>query len=159
MYTFLLLFALNVAGLFIIYFLVRREIKRIVNPKDVLREIEADVQSVLTELNSATERDVTIIEEATERLKKLVEEADKRIRVLEKTGTKRKTEEYTSLKPPVIPIQKKDPVPEEKADMPEKSDREKVIGLYRQGFDASIIAKRLELPLGEVELIISIGSI
>ena len=153
MQTFLLLLGINLVGLFIIYFLVKREIKRSINPHDILSEIQSDINSVLTELNNATERDVTIIEEATERLKKVIEEADKRIRVLEQAGKKRSIDEYTALKPSVIPIQKKDPSPETKP----TDNREKVLELFRQGIDASLIAHRLDIPLGEVELIIALG--
>ncbi|MBN2509608.1 MAG: hypothetical protein JXB03_05000 [Spirochaetales bacterium] len=156
MITFIVMTALNISGLFFIYYLVRREIKRTVNPRDILKAIEADINSVLTELNNTTDRNVTIIEEATEHLKKVIEDADKRIRILEKAGGRKQGEDYSFLKSQAVPIQIKDPAPQPVVSKGTVSNKEKVLTMYRQGFNAGIIAQRLEMPLGEVELIISI---
>ena len=157
MITLAIVSALNISGLFLIYYLVRREIKRTVNPRDILNSIEADINSVLTELNQTTDRNVTIIEDTTEHLKKVIEEADKRIRILEKAGNRKTQEDYSSLKPQAVPIQIREPAPKPAASKEEPSKREQALAMYRQGFNAGIIAQRLELPLGEVELIISIN--
>jgi Tfp pilus assembly protein PilN len=79
-----ILAGLTVPGLVLIYFLLRREIRRSFSSNELLRQVESEVESVITELNRTTERNITLIEDKIRHLSQLVKKADHRITLMQK---------------------------------------------------------------------------
>lgn len=173
-----ILAGLTVPGLVLIYFLLRREIRRSFSSNELLRQVESEVESVITELNRTTERNITLIEDKIRHLSQLVKKADHRITLMQKEidhekdpGTER---ESASLKPLVYtrPVRSEPP---KQVDLPMEPSpevsppatnlftekkltrREQVMVYHRQGLDRTIIASKLGITLGEVDLIVSLG--
>jgi hypothetical protein len=105
---------------------------------------KADKELVLTlsEIDAITEKLVSRVEHKIKTLKALNAEADQKIAILDGLITK-----YKSLAPPS---------PAE-APAGERSSQGEVRALAGKGFGADQIARILDLPLGEVELILNLG--
>ena len=176
----ILLFLVNILILAIIYILLRRRIDKLTDTERLTGTIAGDLDLILSEINQATERNVLIIEDKITVLEEIIEKAEKRITMLKKHA--QNDVETKKLKVP-IPHQKETPKVEqelneltythlnkmqlmsemvtpltvaEKTRPKEDSVREKVIALYKNGIDASIIASNVGINRGEVELIISL---
>jgi DNA-binding NarL/FixJ family response regulator len=94
-----------------------------------------------------------LIEESINRLTEVLRKADKSIVMLSKeTGKQKKSEEvYSNLKPKAIPV------PETKQEENKKKTiQEKVIELHNKGLSSNVISNRLDISVGEIDLIISI---
>jgi len=173
-----ILAGITVPGLILIYFLLRREIRRSFSSNELLRQVESDVESVITELNRTTDRNITLIEDKIRQLSQLIRQADHRITLMQKEREHQKEsgreQEPASLKPLVYarPVRSVSP---KQADLPMESAsevsvpadslfsekkltrREQVMVYHRQGLDRTIIASKLGITLGEVDLIVSLG--
>ena len=173
-----ILVGITVPGLILIYFLLRREIRRSFSSNELFRQVESEVESVITELNRTTERNITLIEDKIRQLSQLIRQADHRMTLMQKereSGKDRGMEqEPPPPKPPVytrpvrsdppkqpdLPIDLSPPAVEpEPGLLPEKrlTRREQVMLYHRQGLERTIIASRLGITLGEVDLIVSLG--
>jgi hypothetical protein len=105
---------------------------------------KADKELVLTlsEIDVITEKLVSRVEHKIKALKALNAEADQKIAILDGLITK-----YKSLAPPSSV----------EAPVGERSSQGEVRALAGKGFSADQIARILDLPLGEVELILNLG--
>ena len=103
---------------------------------------------MLVELNQTTERNIALLENKLNYLNSVMEQADKKIKVLEREKEKQDLSRkiYSELN------RNKRTVAEE------KDYQEEVINLFNSGVAENVIAKRLNLPIGEVQLIISLNS-
>lgn len=123
---------------------------------------------MIVDLNQTTDRNVGLVEDHLARLAERIAEADRRIVVLKKEAEKVPTSNavYTHLRaaaprspaeaPPDKPAKKEvEPPPEKRV---KKSVRDQVLELYRSGMEAREIATKLDKTLGEVELIITLGT-
>ncbi len=159
----LVVILVNLVVLFIFYLVFRRRIDRALQTENILKDIRTEVDQMIVDLNETTDRNVGVVEEQLSRLSARIAEADRRIVVLKKENERNRTADtvYTQLRPasrpsPPQPVKQQ----EKKADPPpeKKSTREQVLELYRSGFEAKEIASKLKKTLGEVELIISLGT-
>lgn len=144
---------LNVIFCTIVYLVLKRKFEREMNPDTVLRQIRNEVNELIIELNQTTERNVSLIEERINQLNRSIEESDKRITLLKKEAEQREDSEkvYSHLNPRIIV---KDQQPLKK----ELTKREQVLDLYGKGIDPKIIASKLDVTIGEIELIVSLGN-
>lgn len=160
----LLVILVNLAVLlgFFVYF--RRRIDRALQAENILRDIRGEVDEMIVDLNQTTDRNVGLVEDQLARLSARIAEADRRIVVLKKESGRARTTDavYTHLKPVVQQLAEKPARPVEKKveRSPEKpkSVREQVLEMYRSGLEAREIATKIGKTLGEVELIISLGT-
>ena len=162
--TFTLLLVFNITGWILFIIIQRWLLGRTLNPQKVLKDIESELDSILTEMNGTTERNIRLIEDSVRRLKEQIAGADKRIKVLQGEDEKRSRvgSDYSHLssrKP--ITLQVVDE-PEVKAvtkepDKVEESINSRIISFHRQGLEPRLIAGKVGIPLGEVELIISLS--
>jgi hypothetical protein len=173
-----ILAGITVPGLILIYFLLRREIRRSFSSNELFRQVESEVDSVITELNRTTERNITLIEDKIRQLSQLVRQADHRITLMQKEresgkdrGVEKEPPSPKSLvyprpvrsdppKQPDLPIDLSPPAVEpEPGLLPEKrlTRREQVMLYHRQGLERTLIASKLGITLGEVDLIVSLG--
>jgi hypothetical protein len=149
---YILILGLVVVGLIIIYFLLKRTIEKRVNPRTLIDNIHTEVNKILVELNNITERNISLLEERVKGLSALLEKADKKILLLQ-----RESEKYSMSKNYSDIIKKA----QKQGSGINKSDediniREKVMRLYHEGFSPALIANQINLPVGEIELIISL---
>jgi len=161
----LLLISLLTAGFFILYFILKHNILKIINPDSLVKEIKKEVDQVIVELNRTTEGNIGLLEDKINTLSELLARADKRILLLQRESEKftlgknynnilkqagNKTGETEIPVKPEIEIEIKEPVKE-------TTIQEKVLMLYAEGVSKSVIAAKLNLAMGEVELIISLN--
>lgn len=151
----LVLILVNAAAFAFLYVYVTRRIRREIRSEEILNRVNEELGSILTDINHATERNVTLVEDRIRRLGELIEKADGRIKLL----TKKEEVESTSAMKAYQELGKHPPV---QAELPieeakEDSLREKILRYHREGVEPRLIASRLHVPEGEVELIISLG--
>lgn len=144
---------LNVIFCTIVYLVLKRKFEREMNPDTVLRQIRNEVNELIIELNQTTERNVSLIEERINQLNRSIEESDKRITLLKKEAEQREDSGrvYSHLNPRTI-------VKDEQPLKKELTKREQVLDLYGKGIDPKIIASKLDVTIGEIELIVSLGN-
>jgi hypothetical protein len=148
----MLILGVLVMGLVIIYFLLKRTIEKRVNPARLIDTIHTEVNKILVELNNITERNISLMEERVKELSALLEKADKKILLLQ-----RESEKYSMSKNYNDIIKKSQKQGKERRKSDEDMNiREKVMKLYHEGFSPAIIANQINLPVGEIELIISL---
>ena len=70
------LLVLQVAGLVVVYLLLRRVVARRMREPDMVSELRAEVAALVTELNAATERNVALVEDGVGRLQDLLGRVD-----------------------------------------------------------------------------------
>lgn len=151
---------------FILYFILRSRIDSNLNNKKFLREVREEISSLVTQINETSDRNVTLLENRLEKLTNLIEQADIRISGLKK--------EIKVQKVHVIEEVKKEPVKIVESQITEEAvtnlldidlvdddtaltRKERIILMHKQGISPSIIARRTESTVGEVELVISLN--
>jgi hypothetical protein len=177
----LLLLAAVAAGYAFVYLVLRRKIARTLAAATVLREVREEVNRILVELNQTTHRNVSLLEDRISSLAELLARADKKIVLTRREAEKQELADrvYTELadrrRSPVQPARR----PTEPArrpaappatagaeaaeeaeparSLPKEAAVEEALRLAQAGLSPSLIAHRLELPLGEVELILSLA--
>jgi len=162
----------NVGALFVIFFYFKRKIDKQLKPSRILKNIRSEIQRLIAEVNQTTDRDIGLLEAKIKELNDYLQKADKRIGLLKQETEKHemgnrvyndimkkhfasKAEQYQEKnKNSSSQESPKDNDKNEKKE--EKSMRKQVLELYNQGMSPTIIAKKLDTTIGEVELIISI---
>ncbi len=103
----LLILALNIAGLFAVYFLLRARIRRFLELENLLGEVRAESRALVMELNETAERNVSLVEDRIGALRSLLEEVDRRIgvahRELENRSAEKAVYEQLSRRRPIVP--------------------------------------------------------
>jgi septal ring factor EnvC (AmiA/AmiB activator) len=153
--TFLILLA-NAAGFAFLVIYVNLRIKKEIRSDKILERVNEELGSILGDINSATERNITLVEDRIKKLGDLIHQADGRLKLLKKSDDAQnnpavKAYQELGRKPPVqaeLPINEAE----------ESNLRDKVMRYHREGMDSKLIAARLHVPEGEVELIISLGT-
>lgn len=148
--TILICTGINIGILSIMYLLFRKKLEKAVTSSALVDHIRKEIDELVVELNHTTDRNIELIEERISRLNKLLKDADNRIVVLEKR------QERPAVRDTYEELQKPRPAPPREKPGQEPPVREKVLALAGQGFDNAVIAGKLGLTLGEVDLIVSI---
>ncbi|AWG42656.1 hypothetical protein CR532_01375 [Candidatus Borreliella tachyglossi] len=146
-----------------IYFHVYISLK--IKSNSILRKFRSEVDKTIIEINQATDRNINIIEIKIESLNRIIKEVDERIEILDQRllgfnansvsmnnnfGMKGDVSVYKNSLDYTIPTIEKNIIKEG------YNIRQQVVSLYEQGMSLELIAKKLKLDLGEIELIISI---
>jgi hypothetical protein len=150
----------NLIVLFGFFMYFRSKILRTLQTKDIVQQIQSEVDTMITQLNETADRNIALVEERLTRLSTLLADADRRIVVLKRDAARAKKvdEVYTHLKPPdSIVVPEAEHVAEPEVSL-KRSPRDEVLALYEQGIEPREIASRVEKTLGEVDLIISLGT-
>jgi hypothetical protein len=119
------------------------------------------VRDMIQELNRVTDRNVTLVVNKAEELGKILDQADKRILLArrdlkngetldEKMYAKGKEKPPAKTQPPAETTEPESPVVEKDQMILE------IVDLYHKGISADLIANKLDLPVGEVELLIAL---
>jgi hypothetical protein len=161
----LLLLAAVAAGYLIVYLVLRRKISRTLAAANVLREVREEVNRILVELNQTTHRNVSLLEDRIASLAELLARADKKIALARREAEKQELAEklYSELaarRAPSAPPKPGSP-PAEPAQAPAPQSLQEAaadaVRLAQAGLSPALIARRLALSLGEVELILSLA--
>lgn len=129
------LLVLQVAGLVVLYFLLRRAVARRMNDPDIVSELRAEVAALVTDLNAATERNVALLEDGVGRLQDLLGRVDE---VSEAAAARARPA----------------------ADQPARSSadrRAEVLRLRSMGMSNAAIVDHLATSAAEVELIVNLA--
>jgi hypothetical protein len=170
--TILILLAVEIGGLLVVYAVLRERVRRGTSAAAQSQELREEVSRLVVELNQTTDRNIALVEDGIARLNELLARADKKIGLLRRESEKHEMgmQVYSRLgegrsaveqgapaggPPPAKTGRARAAAP--KAEEGEATDaREQVVRLARGGFAPSLIAARVGVPLGEVELIISL---
>jgi TolA-binding protein len=158
----LLLLAAVAIGYAAVYLVLRRKIARTLSAATVLREVREEVNRILVELNQTTHRNVTLLEDRIASLAELLARADKKIALARREAEKQELSEklYTELAGRRNRPAATAPGPAEQeaaAPAAELDRQEQAVRLAQAGLSPALIARRLALSLGEVELILSLA--
>ena len=153
------------AGLALVYLLLRSRIDRGIARLDPAAEIREELASVMVEMNRTTERNIALLEDRIGRLSQLLADADRKIALLRRESEKHETSRmvYTHLAKAAAEKPLAQPPPQAAAESarapapPEETLESKVMRLEREGFSPAVIANRVGSTVGEVELIISLA--
>lgn len=151
---------------FILYFVLRSRIDSNLNNKKFLREVREEISSLVTQINETSDRNVTLLENRLEKLTNLIDQADIRISGLKKEIKVQKV--HVIEDPKTRPLEFNPPEPvnkpiSEELDIDIVDDntaltrKERIILMHKQGISTSIIARKTESTVGEVELVISLN--
>jgi hypothetical protein len=183
-YTILISLVVDFGGLLLLYVLLSDRVKRATTVQSQIAEIRDEVSRLLVELNQTTERNIAVMEDKIASLNETLSAADKKIGLLQREIEKHDvgSQIYSRLaerrpqRPPEAPpapaveplvvepapaprgvTQRGEQAPALAVELSERPDlHERVMMLHRSGFAASLIASRVGVPLGEIELIISL---
>jgi len=127
---------------------------------NIILELQSEINELVLELNQTADRNINILEEKINTLTMLLKDADKRIKILKNESDKVKSEPvtYNSLGK-IQDNQTAFNVPEKKQikkQIVEVNKKDRIIELHNNGFTSPVIASRVGLTVGEVELIISL---
>ncbi|MBN1410607.1 MAG: hypothetical protein JW969_07165 [Spirochaetales bacterium] len=137
------------AGFLVIYFILRNRFSRLIRKNTFIDEMKKELNKMIVEMNEVTDRNIALIEDKMTHLTNLLTKTEKKIEVL-----KREHERYSIVRE--IAERKEQESLKNMAEKEIKPSREEVIALYYQGFSAQVIASRLNMPVGEVELVIAL---
>jgi len=179
----LVLLAVEIGGLLVIYAVLRERVRRGTAAAAQSQELRDEVSRLVVELNQTTERNIALVEDGIARLNEVLARADKKIGLLRRESEKHDMgmQVYSRLaegrsavgqggtaakgaggaatngaggaegEPFSAGPGQVRAAPAEVVDA-----HEQVLRLARGGFAPSLIAARVGIPLGEVELIISL---
>ncbi len=104
---FLALAAIDVAGLFAIWFVLRARVRRSLELDSLLAGVREEARALITELNQTADRNVSLVEDRMEGLRELLDETDRRIGVAKRELASRAAERevYARLnkRRPIVP--------------------------------------------------------
>lgn len=81
---FLILAAVEVAGLFAIWFLLRSRIRRFLELENLLSGVREEARALIIELNETADRNVSLVEDRMKSLRELLDEVDRRIGLMKR---------------------------------------------------------------------------
>ncbi len=87
-----ILIAVNIAGLFAIFFFLKMKIRKTLEIDGLLAEARKEVRLLSIEMNETTDRNVTLVEDRLASLRELLAEADRRMGVFQRETGKRQDE-------------------------------------------------------------------
>ena len=147
-YGFFLIISLNLVIVLLIFLVLKKRIDNISDSRLVLKDIRDEVDRMLVELNQTTERNIALLEDKLVEVHNTLDRIDSKLKLLDRGKDKQDLTKrvYTD-------IEKNKPAVTQKRDL-----QQEVLNLYHSGLTESIIAKRLNLPIGEVQLIISLSA-
>lgn len=156
-----LLLIANSIVLTVVYIKIRRNFSQ-----NVYREnMQKEVHKLIVDIRMQTEQSVSLLENKIEELQDAIARADKYMNVAKKELTLKKTEYamLSQLAKPAKSAEKAEVYTQERITRTEKQVRsqlrpeEEVLELFAQGFSPDMIEQRVDLPIGEIELIITLN--
>jgi hypothetical protein len=104
---FLILAAIDVAGLFAIWFILRARVGRYLELESLLSGVREEARALITEMNETADRNVSLVEDRMKSLGELLDEADRRMglvrRELGARSAEREVYARLSKRRPIVP--------------------------------------------------------
>jgi len=184
--NFVLLAGFNALALICMYLYFKARIEKQLESERLLDKLHTEagliVGEMIQDLNRITDRNIALMETKVEELRMVLETAEKRIVLMQRQTHKeeeagklygrlqKKENEYAqaAARFPLREMERHGQTRKSAKLLPEKTQAalqtdekqavttEEILDLYRTGISAELISKRLNLPAGEVQLIISL---
>ena len=104
---FFLLIAIEVGGLFAIWFLIKAKVRRYLELENLLSGVREEARALVLELNETADRNVSLVEDKMIALRELLDEVDRRMglsrRELETRVNEREVYAKLSRRRPIVP--------------------------------------------------------
>jgi uncharacterized small protein (DUF1192 family) len=104
---FFFLAAIEIGGLFLIWFLVKAKVKRYLELENLLSGVRDEARELILELNETADRNVSLVEDRMIALHSLLDEVDRRIgvqkREIEKGDAEREVYAKLNKRRPIVP--------------------------------------------------------
>jgi hypothetical protein len=117
---FFLLAAIEIGGLFLIWFLIKAKVKRYLELENLLSGVRDEARELILELNETADRNVSLVEDRMIALRSLLDEVDRRIgvqkREIEKGDAEREVYAKLNKRRPIVPeahVSAQTPAPQE----------------------------------------------
>ncbi|GEM_PF-3302699 len=150
---YVLIFTLNLILILIVFFYFKRKVIELKDSRNFLKEVRDEVDRIIVELNQTTAQNIALIEERINTLKRETERAERVISLISRERGRRNTAASGYEK-----IMKKSQSGKGHVELPKEEDiNEKVLKLYNSGLSETLIAKEVGLPVGEIQLIVSLN--
>ncbi len=111
----LALVALDIAGLVLLWFLLRARLRRYLELENLLSGVREEARALVMELNETADRDVSLLEDRMGALRELLGEVDRRMgvarRELESRESERAAFERLRRRRPILPAQDEEELP------------------------------------------------
>lgn len=167
------------------FLFLKGQISKAFRKEEITKEVQRQIDSLILEINQVTDRNIHLIESYLEKLKNLLLEAakkeeylDMQFHKIENYKSKNKKEDDTKINEntPLGLLKRGSKIAfsfhnesrnssfslnnslDHQENIERYSLKERAVSLYNQGFSLDLIAKKLKMDLGEVELIISLQS-
>jgi hypothetical protein len=119
---FFLLAAIEVAGLFAIWFLIRAKVRRYLELENLLAGVRDEARALVLELNETADRNVSLVEDRMVALRDLLGDVDRRIgverRELEARDAERDVYAKLNRRRPIVPSPDRPTGPEQAPQVP-----------------------------------------
>ncbi len=132
------------------WWLVDARVRRRTDPGRLLARVDAEIQGLVAELNETADRNVTVLEDRVAALQELLAQADRTVSDLRDAHARQPAQVSEAFK---LDLERR-----RVDEVAPRSTRDEVVRLHQSGLSSDIIAGRLNLAVGEVELILSIHS-
>lgn len=162
-----ILFLINFCFSIFVAVFLSQKIKNLSVKEELFKEINKEVSEILTEINASTERNVSILEDKIEKMNRILSDGKIILDGIEKSKLP-KNNKSSFVNDDSAFIVQRSPDSYKKSDLPKKQQeivesipaaetdfRSEVIKLYKEGFSNYIIAKKMNIPLIEVDFITS----
>lgn len=151
---------LQILGFAVIYIIIYKNIKKSKDHTEITEKIKIELNSIMVELNQITEQNIGLIEDKIKSLSELLNNADKKINII-----KRETEKHqvgSKVYDNIVLKKQADIIASSVKNNSGRNNnnntKEKVYKLFNEGFSSDIIAGKLGITVGEVDLIVSMKS-
>ena len=154
-----ILIILQIFGFALIFIILIRKINKSQNYNAIIDKVRIELNSIMVEINHTTEQNIRLIEEKINSLSNLLSNADKKINILKRETAKHEVSNKVYDK---ILLNKKENKNENRKEIkPDDTDKEnniqdRALKLFYEGFSKEIIAGKLGVTIGEIELMISL---
>jgi hypothetical protein len=157
----MLLLGLNALALICMYLYFKGRIDKRLESERLLEELRSGadrmVRDMIQELNRVTVRSATLIEGKAEEVQKILDKVEKGILLVKRELKNAEIEDEKSSKARTSPPVKASPPAAESLVMTGKDQVIfEIVDLHRKGISPDLIANKLDLPVGEVEMMIAL---
>ncbi|MDR1180121.1 MAG: hypothetical protein LBK44_06415 [Spirochaetales bacterium] len=160
--SFTLLLGLNALAFTGMYLYFKWRIDKRLEAERLLDNLRNDagriVRDLMQDMNRITDRNITLIEDKLGELQRILDTADRRIVLMKKEVQKEEAADrvYAQLRRPLPSASTAAPPPPPQSPKEEARNLSEIFDLYRKGISPDIIANTLDLPVGEVQLMIAL---
>jgi hypothetical protein len=154
----IIIILLQILGFAVIYIILKKMINNNQNQNAIIEKVKNELNSIMVEINQATEQNIGLIEDKINTISEILKNADKKINIMKRETEKHQVSSkiYDKILSNKKPVKLKKTEQIIKSNKKENNRNNEVYELFNEGFSSEIIAGKLGLTVGEVDLIISL---